>query len=262
MSAGGSIMPVSFLWVSVNTVLCAFSVAVDFIALYIRVFGFCNPARIFLWTSWMWSLVRWAYGSVNHRLWYNRALWKGLLLLICLACFVFDSILSQVAGNNPNIVFDHALNSSYSKDVGALMDNFPRQINYNEIHWGSFFILWIHLCLWEWVESHNRAKRFLDLYAILLGAMALYVSRVAWAVVPFMLLLVKIITDEVRCAAMIVMLMSLTTVRSEIFWIVKFTMILPYFFQFITTHAKRRMHAEIKIFKHLGDLVLFLFLIN
>ena len=235
----------------------------------------------------------------KNKQFYLRAGWKLVLFVICIACLVGDAILNFVVGDNLDLIDSRTWNASIDANSLLVMHQIWTQTANLCEWWGvtsSLLFLWGHLILWECFEdfmlahktkemnsiskfiarsSNQNIKRLLELYALLLTLLVWRATGRYFAGLfgfgMFCLLMVKtesmnIHSDDFQtfthCSGMILVMIvstALSTPKPQIFWIVKFTSIMPYFFQFMTslpTHTKLKMRAEIKMFKHLGDLII------
>eukprot|EP00041_Stephanoeca_diplocostata_P040303 m.1639084 g.1639084 ORF g.1639084 m.1639084 type:complete len:306 (-) comp32982_c0_seq1:213-1130(-) len=102
-------------------------------------------------------------------------------------------------------------------------------------------------------------------------------SSVAFSVGMILLLFVKTeshkgndkddFQTDAHCTGMIIVLgvaITLTTHRQDMLWIVQFSSILPYFYRFLTSlssHHLIKIRSEVKMFKHLGDLIVSLLIV-
>lgn len=130
-------------------------------------------------------------------------------------------------------------------------------------------------------SKNKRVKRCLEAYTLYVVVLLFYYEGVviAFAFLVGSLLVVWVKTESNRvhedefqtgyhCAGMVIVILVAVFVFTsgrELLWITQFASVFPYFFMFISsvdTHTSLKVHAEVKMFKHLFDGVALLFARN
>jgi hypothetical protein len=231
--------------------------------------------------------------------WLHRTLYKLGLFAISYFFTALDGFLSQVLFEDPDVILIGANSTITQRSKMFFTESISPLHRFKRFRFEAAVALTVNHIIWEMIEDHllknkdkktdsiskflanstnKRFKHLLTFYLCIFTLIILWCESVMWGLIFIIgwtiVIFVKTESsikdgDEmqtgVHCVGMIVVILvaiCITTTKTDVFWINKFSSIFPYFFMFISSissHTSLKMRAEIKMFKHLCDIIVVVF---